>query len=155
MTPWYATNARDLLEARRHGFAPAGPVVVAMVGGDFSDVADVTLYVRPDMPVDRVDWRMLVNVDVWLWAGQEAALGWLLATTSRIAHARPRDLVLRFEEQDEIHDLEVGWGTHIAAVANLPPQDHFDWVPINCSGSRLGSRLRQALIATHPRWTRL
>lgn len=153
--PWYATNARQLLETRRQGLAPDGRVVVSLVGGSFGDVAATTLYAKPDMPVDRLDWRMLVNLDVWLWAGPNAALDWLLTTASRIAQVRPKELLLRFEEPDGIHDVEVGSGLHIPAVRHLAAQHAFDWVPINCSGSLVGAKLRAALIATHKPWTRL
>lgn len=153
--PWYATNARRLLEIRQQGKKPAGPVVVSLVGGDFSDVSAHPLYVRPDMPVDRMDWRMLVNLQVWLWAGPGAALDWMLATADRIAQVRPADLILRFEEGAEIHDVEVGSGFHLPAVGDIPPVHEFTWVPINCSGTRWGGRLRTALIATHQPWTQL
>lgn len=155
MRPWYATNARDLLQAREQRFAPAGPVVVTLVGGDFSTVTETALYVRPDMPVERLDWRMLVNLDVWLWAGRSAALEWLLESTSRIAHAQPRFLLLRFEEFGDIHDVEIGTGLHIPPVLDLPGVHYFDWVPVNCTGTRVGAQLREALINKHPRWTRL
>lgn len=153
--PWYADKARELLKARQQGMKPKGRVVVSLVGGDFSDVASATLHARPDMPTDRLDWQMLVNLEVWLWAGPDAALGWLLATASRIAHARPRDLLLRFEDGDSIHDVEVGSGFHLPSVLDLPAQHFFDWVPINCTGSVVGAKLRRALIAKHERWTRL
>ena len=87
--PWYATNARDLLEHRRRNLKPVEPVIVSLVGGDFRDVAETVLYARRDMPVDRMDWRMLVDLDVWLWAGTGAAMDWISETAWRIAQARP------------------------------------------------------------------
>ena len=87
--PWYATNARDLLEHRRRNLKPVEPVIVSLVGGDFRDVAETVLYARRDMPVDRMDWRMLVDLDVWLWAGTGAAMDWITETAWRIAQARP------------------------------------------------------------------
>ena len=151
MKPWYATNARDLMNTREQGLMPAGPVVVSLVGGEFPMP---TIYVRQDMPVDRLDWRMLVNLDVWLWAGPEAALTWLLTTADRIAQARPKSLVLRFEDKD-VHDVEIGTGLHIPAVKTLPACHTFTWTPINCSGTRWGARLRKALMGVHPCWTEL
>lgn len=148
--PWYATNARDLLEARRQGLKPDGPVVVSLVGGDFSGVAAATINVKPDMPVDRLDWRMLVNLHVWLWANQQAKLEWLLATASRIAHVRPRRLVLRFEAGKQVHDVDIGTGIHIPAVRELPATHDFWWSPINCSDTAVATRLRAALLAVHP-----
>lgn len=151
MKPWYATNARDLMATREQGLMPSTPVVVSLVGGRFPFPA---LYVRDDMPTERMDWRMLVNLDVWLWAGPEAALNWMLATADRIAKARPKSLILRFEDK-EIHDVEVGSGLHLPAVKNLPAQHVFTWTPINCSGTHWGSRLRKALMGVHPCWTDL
>lgn len=153
MRPWYATNARDLLATREQGLVPAGPVIVSMVPQEFAE--SPVLYVRQDMPTDRLDWRMLVNLNVWLWATPECPLAWVLATAARIAAARPRSLFLRFEEGSVVHDVEVGEGLHLPPVREIPAQHSFTWVPINCSGSLWGARLRQALIATHPRWTEL
>ena len=31
--PWYATNARNLLELRQRNLKPAEPVVVSLIGG--------------------------------------------------------------------------------------------------------------------------
>lgn len=155
MSPWYATNARDLLETRRQGFALRRPVAVSLIGGNFEAFTSAALYVRPQMPVERLDWRMLVNLDVWLIGSKDAALDWLLATASRIAQAQPHELVLRFGDGGDWHDVEIGTGLHIPPVADLPAVHRFDWVPINCSGTRLGSQLRRALINTHARWTRL
>lgn len=150
--PFYATNARDLLETRQQGMVPAGPVVVSLVGGEFSEPV---LYVRTDMPADRLDWRMLVNLDVWLWASPAAPLNWLLGIASRIAAVRPKTLFLRFEDAGQVHDVEVGEGIHRPSIADIPAHHSFTWVPINCCGTLWGARLRKALIATHPRWTEL
>lgn len=151
MKSWYATNARDLLLAREQGLIPSRPVVVSLVGGEFEQPA---MYAHKDMPWDRMDWRMLVNLDVWLWAGPAAALDWVLNTTERVARARPKSLFLRFE-QGGVHDVEVGEGLHIPEVQGLPPQHSFTWTPINCSGTEWSARLRKALIAVHPCWTEL
>lgn len=149
MRPWYATNARDLLETRQQGLMPDGRVVVSLVGGHYDDVAAATLYARQDMPVDRMDWRMLVNLEVWLWASPSAALQWLLATASRIAHARPRSLVLRFEQADDLHDVDIGTGLHIPAIRELPAVHAFSWFPVNSSATRFAEQLRWALCDTH------
>lgn len=154
--PWYPANGRELLEARRKGMVPDGRVVVSLVGGQFGDVAAATLHARPDMPVERLDWRMLVNLEVWLWAGPGAALGWVLATTSRIAHARPRGLVLRFEEgSQQIHDVDVGTGFHAQAIREIPATHEFVWYPLDLSRTTVAGKLRKALAATHKPWTRL
>lgn len=153
MSPWYATNARTLLDARRNGMVPAGPVVVSLVGGEFDQTA---LYVRPDMPMARMDWRMLVNLDVWVWANAGAALDWVLETTLAIARARPSDLYLRFQDPTgQMHDVAVGRGFHHPQVnppagvdaAPVPALHDFHWCPINVGGSALGNRLQKALKA--------
>lgn len=147
MNPWYATNARQLLQTRQQGQSPTGPVVVSLIGGTFPQR---TLHVRPDMPVDRLDWRMLVNLQVWVWAGPAAALDWAIATTARIALARPASLHLRFAAGDELHDVEVGQGLHLPAVLDLPATHDFCWSPVNVGATEVGKRLRRALIARHP-----
>lgn len=143
--PWYATNARNLLEQRKNNQKPDGPVVVSLVGGDFFDIAATTLYARQDMPTDRLDWRMLVDLDVWLWAGPSAPMDWIVDTAWRIAQGRPRELLVRFETAQQIHDINVGSGTHRPAVAGLPPEHNFLWLPINVGGTSIGYRIRAAL----------
>lgn len=146
--PWYAHGARKLLEVRESGMAPEGSVLVNLTTEDLYG----SLVVKTDMPSDRLDWRMLVNLDVEVFARQTAGLDWLLETTSRIAQARPQSLYVRFEH-DGLHDVEVGTGLHLPKVKDIPAQHSFSWVPINCSGTLTGARLRKALIAKHPRWT--
>lgn len=151
MKPWYAGNARFLLASREHGMRPDGAVVVSLIGGRHDDLAATTLYVDTDMPADRLDWRMLADLEVWLWAGPEAALSWLLQTALRIAHARPKRLVLRFEEEGDVfHDLEVGAGVHTAAVKDIAAIHAFVWTPINTACTATGAKLRRALDATLP-----
>lgn len=149
--PWYATNARALLEQRKNNQKPAGPVVVSLVGGNFDDIADTALYVRQDMPTDRMDWRMLVDLEVWLWCGPNAPMEWITETTWRIAQARPRELLIRFETATTIHDINLGSGTHRPAVAGLPPEHRFWWLPINVGGTAIGYRILKALKATKPK----
>lgn len=151
MKPWYAQGARRLLEARERGLMPDGAVIVSMVDRDIPDA----LVVNKDMPVDRLNWRMLVNLDVHVVANRSADLGWLLETVSRIAHCRPQSLCIRFDDGDELHDVEVGEALHLQSIGGLPAVHSFDWVPINCSGTQTGARLRKALIQKHPRWTTL
>ena len=150
--PWYASSARTLLANRREGFTPDSPINVSLMGGEFDDIA---LFVRPDMPVEMLDWRMLVNLDVHLWANPTVAIGKVLATASRIAHARPKELVLRFEQANHIHDIEVGSATHRPAIADIPAEHTFTWMPINLGGTPLGKRLRDALRTAHKPWSTL
>lgn len=153
--PWYASNARDLLETRKQGLRPDGRVVVSLVGGQFYDVGAITLYVRPDMPAERLDWRMLADLEVWLWAGPAAALQWVVETASRIAHARPAQFALRFEEGEQLHDVHLGTGYHTAAVLDLPAVHTFTWCPLNASLTAVGQNLTCALTRKHARWTQL
>lgn len=147
MNPWYATNARTLLETRQQGLKPEGPVVVALVPVDYSGTM---LQVRPDMPTDRMDWRMLANLDVWVCASAKAALEQVMATTWRIAQARPNTLILRFQHDDYIHEIDCGSGCHHPKVADMAPVHEFWWTPINVGGTSVGRRINRALLQAHP-----
>jgi len=145
--PWYAQNARQLLENRQHGMTPDGPVVVSLVAGEFDHPA---LFVHADMPHDRLDWRMLVNLTVWVWASSKAPLQQVLDTVYRIATAKPKELILRFEHADIVHDIEVGYGHHLPSVAGVSAVHQFQWSPINVGGTSLGYRLKKALLSKKP-----
>lgn len=146
MRPWYAQGAKALLAARQAGHTQAEPVQVSLCG------LDGQIRVTADMPTDAMDWRMLVNLPVWVWADSKVPLQRLLASLDRIARCRPAMLILRFE-RDGVHDVEVGTGTHIPAVLDIPADHRFEWVPINLSGTATGAKLRKALIYQNPRWT--
>jgi hypothetical protein len=64
MKPWYAINARRLLEDRQRASCPSIPCPWSLA----TRRNPGCLYVKPDMPVERLDWRMLVNLPVWIWA---------------------------------------------------------------------------------------
>lgn len=151
--PWYATNARDLLEARRQGMVPAGPVVVSLIGGSFDRVAAATLYVRDDMPLDRLDWRMLVNLEVWLWADSSTPLDRLLQLLDALAHARPRRLCLRFDHEQQTHDVDLGAGYHTPAVRDLPAVHEFHWEPFALNWTPIEQRLQRAALSRLPAGT--
>lgn len=170
MRPWYAINARSLLETRQRGMAPNGPVAVALAGPDFVSDAAITIRVRDDMPAERLDWRMLVNLDVWVMADSTVALGAVQLHLDRIARARPRRLFLRFAHQHryqvefqgeisvhsvDMHDIEVGDGRHHPAVLDIPAVHQFVWCPTNNAGTPLGAKLRKALLTKHPAFTTL
>jgi len=144
MKPWYATGARQLLQNRKDGLMPEGPVVVSLVGGEFTETA---LFTRPDMPMDLMDWRMLVNLTVWVWASAKAPLDRIVELTWRIAQVRPKELVLRFEHGDAVHDIDVGSGHHLPAIADISPVHQFFWAPINVGGTALGLRIKKALLS--------
>jgi hypothetical protein len=153
--PWYATNARDLLETRQQGKRPAGAVVVSLVGGGFVDVAR-----QPRCTCSRTcrwtaglaDAGQPRGVAVGRPCG--AALDWMLATASRIAQARPSrsDAALR-GRRGEVHDVEVGTAIHLPRFAAF--RQHGFTGPDQLRGTQWGAKLRHALIATHPRWTEL
>lgn len=158
MRPWYAVNARSLLDTRRGGMAPAGPVVVSLIGT--VEGAGMTLYVHDEMPAERMDWRMLVNLEVWVWSDPSVALSRLVAVVDAVARARPRRLVLRFNHQfrftwndadrvhdEEIntHDVEVGSGIHREEIRDIPAQHEFLWMPLGVSHTPMSKRLQVEL----------
>jgi hypothetical protein len=159
--PWYAAGARKLLENRQHGMAPSGPVVVSLIGGSFGDVAAVTLHVHADMPAERLDWRMLVNLEVWLWADASIPLERVVLLADRIARARPKRLCLRFDhrfafangdggtETIDTHDLDIGDGFHHDAIEEVPAIHAFLWSPVPVNGTPIERQLRNALRGTH------
>lgn len=144
--PWFATNARDLLETRRQGFRPDGPVHVSFMG----PVADaVTLFVHDDMPVERMDWRMLVNVEVVVLAQSGVPFERIVTVLKAISDAKPSELQLCFLHRDEWHLIDCGSGAHIQAVADVPALHDFRWQPINLGGTALGYRLKAAICKVH------
>lgn len=144
--PWYAINARRLLEDRQRGLVPQDAVAVVLTDDTIPAPA---VYVKADMPLDRLDWRMLVNLQVWLYADAGVALDRVLKVARSIAAIRPGELVLRFNA-DGLHDVEVGAACHFPGVADLQPVHQFTWNPINLSCTAIGAKLRRALLAEHP-----
>jgi hypothetical protein len=157
--PWFANGARALLEARKAGNVPDGPVAVACCPGPFSG-AGAVLFVTDDMPTDRLDWRMLVNLEVWLWADGSVPLERVLGLARKIAMVRPKRLVLRFNhefrfewrdservhlEQIDTHDVDIGSGYHIPAIRDLRASHDFIWFPFNTSGTPIAERLKNAI----------
>lgn len=150
--PWYAANARQLLAAREAGMRPAGVVQVTLTVAENPPGA---LLVRPDMPADRLDWRMLVGLPVWLWSDASVPLARLTAIARSIAARRPSALLLRFLTGETVHDIEVGYGNHHPAVADIPPEHAFVWLPLNLAGTGIGARLVRALQRVAPTWSHL
>ena len=66
-----------------------------------------------------------------------------------------RELLIRFEAGNAIHDSNIGSGTHRAAAAGLQPEHQFWWLPINVGGTGIGYRILKALRAKHPTETTL
>lgn len=153
MRPYYAMNARQLLEKRKAGTTPAAPVVVSFFEGFYPN--QETLFVADDMPSERMDWRMLVNLSVWVIVDKSVALEKMLETVFRIALAKPKELILRFEQGDKVHDIEVGYGHHLPAIAGIPAVHEFQWAPINVGGTAMGKRLVKALKLKKPNGVKL
>jgi hypothetical protein len=158
MRPWYAANARNLLETRRKGLAPSGPVIVSLIGT--IEGSETTLYVHDDMPAERMDWRMLVNLEVWIWSDPSVALSRLLNIVDRIARARPRRLVLRLnypyrftwsddervhDEEIGTHDVEVGSAIHREAISDIPAQHEFVWMPFGVTHTPISAQMQHEL----------
>ncbi len=146
----YATNAWNLLQARRHGHRPLGVVHVALADTPPCDAGDVVLHVHPGARPDDdrpLDWRMLVDLPVQVWADRSVPLGQVVECVAAIAQAKPRSLFLRFVDDGHVHDVDVGSGRHLfpAHSTGLPAVHEFVWLPVNTGGTPLGRRLRQAL----------
>lgn len=152
MKPWYAINARQLLDDRKAGLVPAGPVSVVLTGNTEPHPA---LYVKDDMPAERMDWRMLVNLEVWIWSDPSVPLGRLLRIARDIAAVRPKRLTIRFEVGADVHDVDVGHGLHQPAIADAAPIHDFTWAPMDLSLTPVGARLRAALVRQVPMWSAL
>lgn len=151
MQPWYAKNALGLLEAREQGLKPEGWVIVAMVAGQFDSP---TLYVRDDMPVARLDWRMVVALPVVVVAGPTVSLDRIVQVVHDIALAKPMELRLHFSiPRGEYHEIDVGSGIHIPSTAGLQAIHTFQWCPVTLHGTPVEYRLKAALRRHQPeRW---
>ena len=147
--PWYPVNGRALLETRRQGLAPNGPVVVSLIGGQ---LVGTPLYVHDDMPLDRMDWQMLANLQVHVLAGPAVAFERVERVLWDIAHQRPKELLLQFVMADAIHEVDCGNGMYIPAIGDIPAVRQFYWLPIaTTQGAAL--QLKHALVTAHPETT--
>lgn len=140
--PWYAINARDLLETRRQGLKPEVPVNVSLMGWVSPNL---TLHVREDMPVDRLDWRMLANVEVVVWADTDVPFDRVAAVVIGIARVHPAELVLGLLHEETWHLVDCGSGRHVPAVHDIPARHEFQWQPVNLGGTPMGYRIKAAL----------
>lgn len=141
MSHWYATNARGLLQTRQQGLKPERPVHVSLMGPVFDEL---TLYVRDDAPVDRMDWRMLVNVEVVVLAESGVPFDRIVAVLKGIARAQPAELQLCWLHGGEWHLIDCGSGTHLRDLHT------FLWQPINLGGTAMGYGLKAALHKAQP-----
>lgn len=147
----YAINARDLLESRKHGHRP-GSVTVSLVRVD-GRCDELALYLRPDMAIDRMDWRMVVDLDLVVLADASVPLDRVLQVCADLGRAKPRTLVLQFLDGTGFpHTVDIGAGCHRRGVPEqrIPPEHSFFWLPINTAGTRIGGRLKAALRERKP-----
>jgi hypothetical protein len=144
--PWFAVNGPALLETRRQGMCPTGPVVVSLIGGRY-DVS--ALYVHDDMPLERMDWQMLVNLHVHVLASPAVPFDRIERVLWDIAHVRPRELLLQFVVGNDVHEIDCGTGMHLPAVEHIPAARHFHWLPITTTRGP-AMQLKRALVACHP-----
>lgn len=145
--PWYAKNARNLLDLRRAGMKPEGPVNVSLIGP--LDSNGLTLFVGENMPVERLDWRMLVNLDVIVWADSSVPFERVSGVVLAIAKtARPAELQLCFHHREHWHLIDCGSGLHLPKVAETPAHHSFFWQPINAGSTPVGTRLVAAISKT-------
>ena len=148
MRPWYASNARTLLEARQQGMKPQGWVTVTLVGGQHDQP---TLYVRDDMPADRMNWQMLAGLHVVVVAGPSASPERIERVVRDIAAVKPEELRLHFVTPDgDLHQVDVGTGVHHPAVGDMPACHDFHWAPIALRGTRGERALVRALLRHQP-----
>lgn len=147
---WFATNARALLEQRRKGSMPAGAVNVNL---DISDqdigYAGHVITVRKSDPLERLDWRMLANLTVWIWADDSQPIERLVALTKDIVKVNPLGLYVRFvDTKGIVHDVDCGSGTHRPGLPEhgVAPEHNFIFCPMNLAGSRIGRELCRALV---------
>lgn len=150
MKPWYAIGARRLLDDRKAGLVPTG--VVSVVLTDSPEPAPA-LYVKADMPLAQMDWRMLVNLDVLLLASPAVPMERWMRVAREIAAVRPHRLTLRFDVNGETHDVDVGHGLHFAGYADFRPFHEFTWSPMDLTRTDLGAKLRRALVQELPMWS--
>jgi hypothetical protein len=138
------TVFETLTEMRRAGMRPDRPVNVA-----FTDPAasGLTLFMR-DVTRRPFDWRVLVGLDVIVWADTKTAFAEVSRTVVDIARARPAELQLCFLHGEEWHLIDCGSGRFQPDVQDVPGHHEFQWQPINLGSSAMGYRLKAALHKT-------
>ena len=139
----HAINARTLLETRRQGLMPAGPVFVALAGGNFPAPA---LYVRPDMETARLDWRALVDLQVQVWLDVKVPIDRLVDVVADVGEVLPRSLHVMFDHSGIAHCVDVGQGLHRAAQHDIPAEHSFLWLPVPTGGTTIARKLCRSLL---------
>lgn len=138
------TAYENLTDMRRAGLRPDRPVHVA-----FTDpaVAGLTLFMR-DAARRPFDWRVLVGLDVIVWADAKTPFSDVSSTVVAIAKARPSELQLCFLHGDAWHLIDCGSGRFQPDVQDVPGHHEFQWQPINLGATDMGFRLKVALRKT-------
>lgn len=148
MTPYprYAYNARNLLSLRQKGKRPDEPIVVSF--GDGGGRIVTQLCVPADMQVEKLDWSMLVDLDVWICFDATIPFDRVAQTALCIARARPRTLFVRMDGAEGVtHDVQVGDGFHLPKIDDEIPAVHEFTVCItNNSGTKVGKAIRELLL---------
>lgn len=145
---WLPMNGRRLLDQRKRGVMPSAPVSVVMDVMHDEDFAWPVLMLGSEEPTERMDWRMLVNLEVWVWANATQPMARVAAVIGDIAKVNPKALTLRFlDAADAVHDVDCGSGTHRAGLPShgIRAEHNFIFCPVNSTGSRLGRQLCTAL----------
>ena len=100
MTLPFPQGAAPILQARMNGVAPAGMVIVSMVGSVWT--AQPLIHAKPD---EAYDWRVLHGLDVCVYVPDEN--DWAM-TVKAIALARPEHL--------NLWNPKGKWGAHVYLV---------------------------------------
>ncbi|CAN5715280.1 hypothetical protein BH10PSE18_BH10PSE18_08100 [soil metagenome] len=146
---WHPRNGRELLDQRKRGELPTSPVHVVMDVMHREQFDWPALYLRSEDAVERMDWRALVNTEVWVWADATQPLDRIVQVVRDIADVCPRSLTLRFAgDKGVVHDVDCGSGTHRAGAPQhgIPPEHSFLFYPVNSTGSAIGRRFCRALM---------
>jgi hypothetical protein len=127
---------------------------VSLIGGEFREAAN-TLYLREDMPLERMDWRMLVDVEVHLWANRATPLAQGAAGPRRHRARGPRPVPALRQPGGTVHDIDIGDGLPHAPRPRHPRGAPLHLVPNEQRRQQVGAKLRRALLAQHPGFTTL
>ena len=138
------TAYENLTEMRLAGMRPDGPVNVAFIDPTASGL---TLHMR-DAARKPFDWRVLVGLDVIVWADTKTPFSDVAAVVVAIAKARPSELQLCFLHSEAWHLIDCGSGRFQPDVQDVPGHHEFQWQPINLGATEMGYRLKAALHKT-------
>ena len=135
----YAINAMNLLGMQRHGMQPEGPVMVEM-GRDARTKAPRSTS-SPTL-TERMDWRMLVNLQVAVEPRSSDSLDRLLRAVRDIAASRQLTCCCALLNTGSI-EVGSGYAPPGRAEPFLPTFVYL--VPISLTGSAVGAGLRRCV----------